>query len=59
MFRLQVVPKSNGVCVYTTPRSAPFSFDHVFREHSDRTTDMDIIEYATFRFDTVEVENGL
>ena len=31
----------------------------LFREHSGRTTDMDTIEYATFRYDTVEVENGL
>ena len=31
----------------------------LFREHSDRTNDMDTIEYATFRYDTAEVENGL
>ena len=31
----------------------------LFREHSGRTNDMDIIEYATFRYYTVEVENGL
>ena len=33
----------------------------LFREHSDRTNDMDTIEYATFRYDTFdhEVENGL
>ena len=29
------------------------------REHSGRTNDMDTIEYATFRYDTVEVENEL
>ena len=29
------------------------------REHSDKTNSMDIIAYATFRYDTVEVENGL
>ena len=31
----------------------------LFREHSSRTNGMDTIEYATFRYDTVEVENGL
>ena len=31
----------------------------LFREHSGRTNDMDTKEYATFRYDTVEVENGL
>ena len=31
----------------------------LFREHSGRTNDMDIIEYGTFRYDTVEVENDL
>ena len=31
----------------------------MFREHSGRTNDMGTIEYATFRYDTVEVENGL
>ena len=28
------------------------------REHSGRSNDMDTIEYATFRYDTFEVENG-
>ena len=32
MFHLQAASKINGVCVYTTPRSAPFSFDHVYRK---------------------------
>ena len=31
----------------------------MFREHSGRTNDMDTIEPATFRYDTVEVENSL
>ena len=31
----------------------------MFREHSGRTNDMDTIKYATFRYDTVEVENWL
>ena len=31
----------------------------LFREHSGRTNDMDTILYATFRYDMVEVENGL
>ena len=31
----------------------------LFREHSDRTNDIDTVEYATFRNDTVEVENSL
>ena len=31
----------------------------MFREHSGKTNDMDTIEYATFRYDTIEVENGL
>ena len=31
----------------------------MFREHSSKTNDMDTIEYATFRYDTVKVENGL
>ena len=31
----------------------------MFREHSGRTNDMDTIEFATFRYDTVEAENGL
>ena len=31
----------------------------LFREHSGRTNDMDTIEYATFRYDTAEVKNGL
>ena len=31
----------------------------MFREHPGRTNDMDTIEYATFLYDTVEVENGL
>ena len=31
----------------------------MFREQSSKTNDMDTIEYATFRYDTVEVENGL
>ena len=31
----------------------------LFREHSSKTNDMDIIEYATFRYDTIEVENAL
>ena len=31
----------------------------LFREHSDRTNDMDTIEYTLFCYDTVEVENGL
>ena len=30
----------------------------LFREHSSRTNDMVTIEYATFRYDTVEVESG-
>ena len=31
----------------------------MFCEHSGRTNDMDTMEYATFRYDTVEMENGL
>ena len=31
----------------------------LFREHAGRTNDINTIEYATFRCDTVEVENGL
>ena len=31
----------------------------MFREHSSKTSDMDTIKYATFRYDTVKVENGL
>ena len=31
----------------------------LFRERSGRTNDMGTIEYATFRYDTAEVENGL
>ena len=31
----------------------------LFREHFGRTDDMDTKEYATFRYDTIEVENGL
>ena len=31
----------------------------MFYEHFGWTNDMDTIEYATFRYDTVEVENGL
>ena len=31
----------------------------LFHEHSDRTNDMDTIEYATCRYDTAEMENGL
>ena len=31
----------------------------LFREHSGRTNDMDIVENGTFRYDTVEVENDL
>ena len=31
----------------------------LFREHSDRTNDMDTIEYATFRYDMAEVKNSL
>ena len=30
-----------------------------FLEHSDRTNDMDTTEYAMFRYDTDEEENGL
>ena len=30
-----------------------------FREHSRRTNDIDTTEYATFRYDTLEVKNGL
>ena len=30
-----------------------------YRSKSGKTNDMDTIEYATFRYDTVEVENGL
>ena len=50
-------------------REARSSLEHIrikcaisislFREHSGRTNDMDTIEFATFRYDTVEVENGL
>ena len=31
----------------------------LFCDPSGKTNDMDTIEYATFRYDTVEVENGL
>ena len=31
----------------------------VFREQTGRTNDMDTLEYATFCYDTVKVENGL
>ena len=31
----------------------------LFREHSSKTNDMDTIEYVSFRYDTVKVENGL
>ena len=31
----------------------------LFRERSGRNNDMGTIEYATFRYDTAEVENGL
>lgn len=31
----------------------------LFCEHSDRTNDMDTIDYATFCYHTTQVENGL
>jgi hypothetical protein len=31
----------------------------LFREHSGRTNDFEIKEYATARYDNFEVENGL
>ena len=31
----------------------------MFREHLGRTNDMDTREYSAFRYDTVEVKNGL
>ena len=31
----------------------------LFDDYSSRTNDINTIEYATFRYDTVEVENGL
>ena len=31
----------------------------MFRDNLGRTNDMHTLEYATFRYDTVEVENGL
>ena len=30
----------------------------MFREHLGRTNDMDTMEYAASRYDTVEVKNG-
>ena len=51
---------------YSSEINAVFHFNRIVAkrkvfhcEHSLTTNDMDTIEYATFRYGTVEVENGL
>ena len=64
MFVSAQVPSSSPQQV---PFKAVFHFDIIvrkrtvsmFREHLGRTNDMDTMEYAASRYDTVEVKNGL